>query len=96
MAVNNLKLAGRTDAPFSDEAIGLIHQVSRGLPRSVNNLVRQALVATFANKSAIVNEKVTRQAISEADSRTPDMGDKVQEMPGRSLTENRMGRLVSG
>ncbi len=30
------------------------------------------------------------------ESRTPDMGDKVQEMPGRSLTENRIGRLVSG
>ncbi|KJF17289.1 hypothetical protein AXFE_18540 [Acidithrix ferrooxidans] len=24
------------------------------------------------------------------------MGDKVQEMPGRSLTENRLGKLVSG
>ena len=53
---------------FSDEAIGLIHQVSPGLPRSVNNLARQALVAAFANKSAIVDEKATRQAISEADS----------------------------
>ncbi len=65
---HRIKLAGRTDTLFSDEAIGLIHQVSRGLPRSVNNLARQALVAAFANKSAIVDEKATRQAISEADS----------------------------
>ena len=67
-ALHHLKLAGRTDALFSDEALGLIHQVSRGLPRAVNNLARAALIATFANKSAIVDEKSARQAISEVDS----------------------------
>ena len=66
-ALHHLKLAGRTDAIFSDESISLIHQVSRGLPRSVNNLARQALIAAFANQSAIVDEKATRQAISEAE-----------------------------
>lgn len=65
---HHLKLAGRTDALFSDEALGLIHQVSRGLPRSVNNLARQSLIATYVNKSAIVDEKSARQAISEVDS----------------------------
>ncbi len=43
---HHVKLAGRTDTLFSDDAISLIHQVSRGLPRSVNNLSRQALIAT--------------------------------------------------
>ena len=66
--LHHLKLVGRTDALFSDEALGLIHQVSRGLPRAVNNLARAALIATFANKSAIVDEKSARQAISEVDS----------------------------
>ncbi len=66
---HHLKLAGRTDALLSDDAISLIHQVSRGLPRSVNNLTRQALVATYANKSAIVDEKSVRQAISEGNSK---------------------------
>ena len=65
---HHLKLAGRTDTIFSDEALGLIHQVSRGLPRAVNNLARQALIAAYANKSAIVDEKSARQAISEVDS----------------------------
>ena len=65
---HHLKLAGRTDALFSDEATGLIHQVSRGLPRSVNNLARQALIAAYANRSAIVDERSARQAISEVDS----------------------------
>ena len=35
---HHLKLAGRADTLFSDDAIALIHQVSRGLPRAVNNL----------------------------------------------------------
>ncbi|WP_072520625.1 ExeA family protein, partial [Mycobacterium tuberculosis] len=32
---HHLKLAGRDDALFSDDAIGLIHQTSRGYPRAV-------------------------------------------------------------
>jgi type II secretory pathway predicted ATPase ExeA len=46
---HHLKLAGRSDTLFSDDAVALIHQVSRGLPRLVNNLAVQALVAMFAD-----------------------------------------------
>ena len=60
--------AGRTDQLFSDDAANLIHQVSRGLPRAVNNLAVQALVAAFAafaaNKS-IVEESSARAAVTE-------------------------------
>ena len=45
---HHLKLVGRSDQLFSDDATALIHQTSRGLPRAVNNLALQALVATFA------------------------------------------------
>ncbi len=48
----HLKLAGRNDALFSDDAVGLIHQTSRGYPRAVNNLALQALVAAFAADKA--------------------------------------------
>ena len=53
---HHLTLAGRADTLFSDDAITLIHQVSRGLPRAVNNLAIQALVAAFASSKAIVDE----------------------------------------
>src|SRR6266545_2847764 len=59
------QLAGRSDTLFSDDAIALIHQVSRGLPRAVNNLAVQALVAAFAGKKAIVDESSARAAIAE-------------------------------
>ena len=35
---HHLKLAGRSDTLFSDDAVTMIHSVSRGLPRAVNNL----------------------------------------------------------
>ncbi|MGH3263575.1 MAG: ExeA family protein [Trebonia sp.] len=62
---HHLKLAGRTDTLFSDDAVTLIHQVSRGLPRAVNNLAIQALVATFAANKTIVDESAARAAVTE-------------------------------
>jgi type II secretory pathway predicted ATPase ExeA len=62
---HHLALAGRSDTLFSDDAITLIHQVSRGLPRAVNNLAIQALVAAYASKKAIVDESSARAAVTE-------------------------------
>jgi type II secretory pathway predicted ATPase ExeA len=62
---HHLKLAGRPDTLFSDDALALIHQVSRGLPRAVNNLAIQALVAAYATNKAIVDESSARAAVTE-------------------------------
>lgn len=62
---HHLALAGRTDPLFSDDATTLIHQTSRGLPRAVNNLAVQALVAAFATNKSIVDESAARSAITE-------------------------------
>lgn len=62
---HHLALAGRDDTLFSDDAITLVHQTSRGYPRAVNNLALQALVAAFAADKAIVDESSTRTAIAE-------------------------------
>ena len=59
------KLAGRSDTLFSDDAAALIHQASRGLPRAVNNLALQALIATFAANKTIVDESAARAAVAE-------------------------------
>jgi type II secretory pathway predicted ATPase ExeA len=56
---HHVKLAGRSDTLFSDDATALIHQTSRGYPRAVNNLAVQALVAAFASDKAIVDESST-------------------------------------
>ena len=62
---HHLKLAGRSDTLFSDDAITLIHQVSRGLPRAVNNLAIQALIAAYSTDKSIVDESSTQAAVTE-------------------------------
>jgi type II secretory pathway predicted ATPase ExeA len=62
---HHLKLVGRSDTLFSDDAIALIHQVSRGLPRAVNNLAIQSLIAAYATNKAIVDESSARAAVAE-------------------------------
>lgn len=62
---HHLKLAGRTDPMFSDDAIALIHQTSRGIPRAINNLAVQALIAAYADSKGIVDESAARAAITE-------------------------------
>lgn len=62
---HHLKLAGRSDTLFSDDALALLHQVSRGIPRAVNNLAVQSLVAAFAASKAIVDESSARAAVTE-------------------------------
>jgi type II secretory pathway predicted ATPase ExeA len=68
---HHLALAGRSDTLFSDDAVALIHQTSRGYPRAVNNLALHALVAAFAADKAIVDESSTRIAIAEVTCRLP-------------------------
>jgi type II secretory pathway predicted ATPase ExeA len=63
---HHLALAGRSDTLFSDDALVVIQQASRGLPRAVNNLALQALVATFAQDKSIVDESAAKMAVVEA------------------------------
>jgi type II secretory pathway predicted ATPase ExeA len=62
---HHLKLAGRSDQLFSDDAAALIHQTGRGLPRAVNNLGLQALIATYAANKTIVDASAARAAVAE-------------------------------
>jgi len=62
---HHLALAGRSDTMFSDDAIALIHEVSRGLPRQVNNFAVGSLIAAFAANKAIVDESAARIAVAE-------------------------------
>jgi len=62
---HHLKLAGRSDPLFSDDAITAIHQTSRGYPRAVNNLAVASLIATYAADKAIVDLSAAQSAITE-------------------------------
>lgn len=62
---HHLQLAGRSDPLFGDDALSLLHQTGRGIPRAVNNLAVQALVAAFADGKGIVDERAARTVITE-------------------------------
>jgi type II secretory pathway predicted ATPase ExeA len=62
---HHLSLAGRSDPLFSDDAITLIHHTSRGIPRAINNLAVQALIATYADNKGIVDASAAKAAITE-------------------------------
>jgi type II secretory pathway predicted ATPase ExeA len=62
---HHLKIAGRPDQLFTDDALTLIHTTSRGYPRAVNNLSLQALVAAFATGKNLVDEATARASLSE-------------------------------
>ena len=62
---HHLKLAGRTDQLFTEDALNLIHTTSRGYPRAVNNLALQSLVAAFAAGKNLVDEPAARSAVTE-------------------------------
>ncbi len=62
---HHVRFAGRSDTLFSDDAIDLIHTTARGLPRAVNNLAIQALIATYAQNKTIVDHAAARTAITE-------------------------------
>jgi type II secretory pathway predicted ATPase ExeA len=62
---HHMARAGRKDTVFSDDAVARIHEAGRGLPRAVNNLARQALVAAYVAKASIVDDKAARSAVAE-------------------------------
>ena len=62
---HHLKLAGRSDTLFTDDAVARIHKAARGLPRAVNNLAVQALVAAYTTGAAIIDDKAARAAVAE-------------------------------
>ncbi|MGP8207445.1 MAG: ExeA family protein [Acidimicrobiales bacterium] len=62
---HHVSLAGRSDPLFSDDAVAVVHRAARGLPRAVNNLSLQALVATFAADKSIVDEAAAKMAVVE-------------------------------
>ena len=62
---HHLQLAGRSDPLFTQDATALIHQASRGKPRSINRLAISALIAACAAGKNLVDEPSARSAVTE-------------------------------
>jgi len=62
---HHLQLAGRASPLFSDDALALIHDTSRGKPRTVSNLALAALIAAYTTSKSLVDETAARAAVTE-------------------------------
>ena len=62
---HHIKIAGRSDPLFTDDAITHIHQSSRGKPRVVNRLAIAALIASAAAGKNLIDDASARTAITE-------------------------------
>lgn len=67
---HHLKLTGRADPLFTEDAIALIHQASRGKPRSINRLAISSLIAACADGKNLIDESSARSAVTETNQDT--------------------------
>jgi general secretion pathway protein A len=53
--LHHLKLAGRTDPLFEDQAFTMLGQLGQGLPRKIGNIAVSAMTLAMAKKSQTIN-----------------------------------------
>jgi type II secretory pathway predicted ATPase ExeA len=58
-----IKKAGASRGVFSDEALRLLHQAARGIPRSLNTLCDLCLLEGFAAKAMSVDGALVRRVL---------------------------------
>jgi type II secretory pathway predicted ATPase ExeA len=62
---HHLKLAGRDEPLFADDAIARLHRVANGLPRALNNAAAAALIAAAAAGKDLVDDACAKKAVAE-------------------------------
>ena len=62
---HHLRLAGREDPVFADDAIARLHRVASGLPRALNNAGTAALMAAAAAGKDLVDDACAKKAVAE-------------------------------
>jgi general secretion pathway protein A len=62
---HRLKTAGRDGDIFTEDAVKLVFDFTRGTPREINNLCDIALLVGFTRRLSIVDEKVIAEVIKD-------------------------------
>jgi general secretion pathway protein A len=62
---HRLKMAGRTTPIFTEEAIKLIFDFTRGTPREINNLCDVALLVGYTKRAKEIGEKIVAEVIKD-------------------------------
>ncbi len=59
---HHLKIAGRTDPLFDDQAITMLRQLGQGLPRKIGNLAQAAMTLAVVKRLQMINSDLVVQA----------------------------------
>ena len=62
---HRLKMAGRARPIFTEEAVKLIFDFTRGTPREINNLCDVALLVGYTKRVKEINEKIVAEVIKD-------------------------------
>jgi general secretion pathway protein A len=62
---HRLRMAGRTTPIFTDEAVKLIFDFTRGTPREINNLCDVALLVGYTKRAREIGEKIVAEVIKD-------------------------------
>jgi len=65
--LHHLRVAGLDKQIFTDEAMTMIHQYSKGIPRRINNICRYAIVAAMTAESSIVDGDAVQKGMNDED-----------------------------
>lgn len=68
---HHLRVAGRTHPLFTEDAITLLHQHSRGIPRKLNNLATAALLTGYLQEKQLIDATLVRSVLAEDQSAIP-------------------------
>ena len=60
-----LKMSGRDDLFFTDEALKLLYKYSEGVPRLINSIATSALLDGYAREVAVIDEVLINEASRE-------------------------------
>lgn len=62
---HRLRMAGRTDPIFTDEATKLIFDFTRGTPREINNLCDVALLVGYTRRASEISDSIVAEVIKD-------------------------------
>ena len=65
--LHHLKIAGLDKQIFTDAAIKLIYQFSKGIPRRINNICRYAIVAAVMADSPTIDADEVQKGLEDDD-----------------------------
>jgi general secretion pathway protein A len=95
---HRLEVAGLPGAlPFNAEALALVHEVSRGVPRRINLVCDRALLGAYAKGRTVVDTEIVERSAVEVFGRMPDgMRSRAASLVRRREQRRRLTLLLAG